>query len=178
MSRIDPRVPFLPLNIAVLTVSDNRTEATDTAGGLLVDRLTQAGHALAERGIAPCRIDAIRERIRAWADDPGVDVVLVNGGTGFSPEDVTPEAVRPMLDREMDGFAVVFHQASFGTVGVSTLQSRALAGQVAQTFVFCLPGSTGGCRDAWDLVLEHEFDSRHKPCSLVGQVPRYRDVCA
>lgn len=178
MAGIDPRAPFLPLNIAVLTISGTRTENTDTSGGLLVDRLTGAGHALAARGIVTDEVEPIRARIRAWADDPGVDVILATGGTGFSPRDVTPEAVRPILDREMDGFAVVFHQASYGTVGVSTMQSRALAGQIGGTFVFCIPGSTGACRDAWDLVLAQELDSRFKPCSLVGQVPRYREVCA
>lgn len=121
MAGIDPRAPFLPLNIAVLTISGTRTENTDTSGGLLVDRLTGAGHALAARGIVTDEVEPIRARIRAWADDPGVDVILATGGTGFSPRDVTPEAVRPILDREMDGFAVVFHQASYGTVGVSTM---------------------------------------------------------
>ena len=107
-----------------------------------------------------------------------IDVVLATGGTGFSPRDVTPEAVRPLFRREMDGFPVIFHQASFGTVGFSTMQSRACAGQVEDTFVFCLPGSTGACRDAWDLVLQYELDSRYRPCSLAGQIPRLRDLCA
>jgi molybdenum cofactor biosynthesis protein B len=113
-----------------------------------------------------------------WANDPNVDVVISTGGTGFAPRDVTPEAVRPLFRREMDGFSVLFHQASFGTVGFSTLQSRAFAGQVDDTFVFCLPGSTGACRDGWDLVLKFELDSRYRPCSLAGQVPRLRDLCA
>lgn len=176
-ARIDPDLPFHPLGIAVLTVSDTRDEATDTSGGLLAQRLTGAGHVLAGKTIVPDEVEAIRSRVLAWAADPDVDVILVTGGTGFSPRDVTPEAVRPLLRREMDGFAVVFHQASYGTVGVSTLQSRALAGQVEDTFVFCVPGSTGACRDAWDLVLAQELDSRFRPCSLVGQVPRYRGVC-
>lgn len=178
MAGIDPRAPFYPLNIAVLTVSDTRTPDTDTSGGLLVDRLAAAGHLLADRAIVPDDVEAIRGRLRTWCEDSAVDVVIATGGTGFSPRDVTPESVRPMLDREMDGFSVVFHQASYGTVGVSTLQSRALAGQIGETFVFCVPGSTGACRDAWDLVLAQELDSRFKPCSLVGQVPRYRGVCA
>lgn len=178
MAGIDLRAPFYPLNIAVLTISDTRTTETDTSGGLLVDRLTSAGHALAGRAIVPDEVEAIRAQVRAWCEDAGVDVVIATGGTGFSPRDVTPEAIRPLLNREMDGFSVVFHQASYGTVGVSTLQSRALAGQIGETFVFCVPGSTGACRDAWDLVLGQEFDSRFKPCSLVGQIPRYRGVCA
>lgn len=177
-ARIDTSLPFYPLRIAVLTVSDTRTYETDTSGGLLADRIAAAGHDLVGRAIVTDDVEAIQAQVRAWADDPGVDVIVATGGTGFAPRDVTPEAVRPLLRREMDGFAVVFHQASYGTVGVSTLQSRALAGQVGDTFIFCVPGSTGACRDAWDLVLAEEFDSRFKPCSLVGQIPRYRGVCS
>lgn len=177
-ARLDETLPFYPLNIAVLTISDTRSLRTDTSGGLLADRLAAAGHGLAGRAIVADEIPAIQAQVRAWADDPSVDVILTTGGTGFAPRDVTPEAIRPLLRREMDGFAVVFHQASYGTVGVSTLQSRALAGQVGDTFVFCVPGSTGACRDAWDLVLAQELDSRFKPCSLVGQIPRYRGVCS
>jgi molybdenum cofactor biosynthesis protein B len=176
-SGIDPARPFHPLHVAVLTISDTRTMATDTSGALLADRLQDAGHQLAARGLVADEIDAIRAQVAAWVADPQVDVILTTGGTGFSPRDVTPEAVRPMLTREMDGFAVVFHQASYGTVGISTLQSRALAGQIDATFVFCLPGSTGGCRDAWDLVLALELDSRFRPCSLVAHVPRLQGVC-
>lgn len=177
MAGIDERLDFHPLNIAVLTVSDTRDETTDTSGGLLVERLITAGHALAGRAIVRDEVEAIQARLRSWIADPGVDVVLATGGTGFSPRDVTPEAVRPLLDRVMDGFSVVFHQASQTTVGVSTLQSRALAGQAGDTFIFCVPGSTGACRDAWDLVLGEELDSRFRPCSLVGQIPRYRGIC-
>lgn len=171
-------LPFYPLSIAILTISDTRVEATDTSGGLLVQRLTAAGHQLAGKAIVADEVAAIQAQVQAWADRPDVDVIVTTGGTGFSPRDVTPEAVRPLLRREMDGFSVVFHQASRGTVGVSTLQSRALAGQIGETFIFCVPGSTGACRDAWDLVLADEFDSRFKPCSLVGQIPRYVGVCA
>ena len=175
---LDPRLPFLPLNIAVLTISDTRTTADDTSGGLLSQRLEAAGHRLGARTIVPDEVAAIQAQVQAWATDPDIDVILTTGGTGFAPRDVTPEAVRPLLDRVMDGFSVVFHQASQTTVGISTLQSRALAGQIGETFIFCVPGSTGACRDAWDLVLALEFDSRFKPCSLVGQIPRYRGVCA
>lgn len=175
---IDENLPFYPLNIAVLAISDTRNLETDTSGALLADRLSAAGHHLAGRNIVRDEVEAIQAQVRAWAAAPDVDVILTTGGTGFAPRDVTPEAVRPLLRREMDGFAVVFHQASHGVVGVSTLQSRALAGQVDDTFIFCVPGSTGACRDAWDLVLVYEFDSRFKPCSLLGQVPRYRGVCA
>jgi molybdenum cofactor biosynthesis protein B len=107
-----------------------------------------------------------------------VDLVISTGGTGFAPRDVTPEAVKPLFRREMDGFSILFHQASFGTVGLSTLQSRAFAGQIEDTFIFCLPGSTGACRDGWDLVLKLELDSRYRPCSLAGQIPRLRHLCA
>ncbi|WP_114953288.1 molybdenum cofactor biosynthesis protein B [Sphingosinicella terrae] len=176
--RIDERLTFHPLRIAVLTVSDTRTEETDTSGKLLAERLAAAGHILAGRTIATDDVEAIRSRIRVWADDPEVDVILTTGGTGFAPRDVTPEAVKPLFRREMDGFSIVFHQASLGTVGVSTLQSRAFAGQIDDTFVFCLPGSTGACRDGWDLVLSLELDSRYRPCSLAGQVPRLRHLCA
>lgn len=177
MSGLDPTRPFFPLHIAVLTISDSRDAVTDTSGALLVDRLVAAGHVLAGRTIVRDEVGPIRDQVAAWVADPAVDVVLTTGGTGFSPRDVTPEAVRPLFRREMDGFSVVFHQASQGTVGVATLQSRAFAGQADETFVFCLPGSTGACRDAWDLVLAMELDSRFRPCSLVGQIPRFRGVC-
>jgi molybdenum cofactor biosynthesis protein B len=178
MAAIDPSLPFYPLNVAVLTISDTRDLTTDTSGGLLADRLVKAGHVLAGRTIVADDVGAIQDQLRAWIDDAGVDVILTTGGTGFAPRDVTPEAVKPLLTREMDGFSVVFHNASQTTVGVSTLQSRALAGQAGETFIFCVPGSTGACRDAWDLVLNLELDSRFRPCSLVGQIPRYRGVCA
>ena len=178
MPGIDESLPFHPLNIAVLTVSDTRNEATDKSGALLVERLIAAGHTLAAKAIVTDEVEAIRKQVGAWVADETIDLILTTGGTGFAPRDVTPEAVKPLFRREMDGFAVVFHQASLGTVGVSTLQSRAFAGQAGDTFVFCLPGSTGACRDAWDLVLGLELDSRYRPCSLAGQIPRLRDVCA
>ena len=178
MPGIDESRLFFPLNIAVLTVSDTRTLETDSSGALLADRLTQAGHHLADRAIVADSIAAIQEKIRGWIADPAVDIVISTGGTGFAPRDVTPEAVTPLLTRVMDGFSVVFHQASMTTIGVSTLQSRAFAGQAGDTFIFCVPGSTGACRDAWDLVLGLEFDSRYRPCSIAGQLPRLRDVCA
>ena len=178
MAGIDESLTFHPLRIAVLTVSDSRTEETDTSGALLASRLQAAGHELAAKAIVADDIEAIRAQVRAWASDDCVDLIISTGGTGFTPRDVTPEAVRPLLRREMDGFSVVFHQASQGTVGVSTLQSRALAGQIDDSFIFCLPGSTGACRDGWDLVLALELDSRYRPCSLAGQIPRLRSLCA
>lgn len=178
MAGIDDSLTFHPLRIAVLTVSDTRSEDTDTSGGLLVSRLQAAGHQLADKAIVPDEVEAIRERVRDWVDNEAVDLIISTGGTGFTPRDVTPEAVRPLFRREMDGFSVVFHQASLGTVGVSTLQSRAFAGQIDDTFIFCLPGSTGACRDGWDHVLALELDSRYRPCSLAGQIPRLRELCA
>ena len=166
------------MRIAVLTVSDTRDEQSDKSGALIADRLKDAGHELAAKAIVKDEIDAIRARIRSWTEDPDVDVIISTGGTGFAPRDVTPEAVKPLFHREMDGFSVLFHQASYGTVGFSTLQSRAFAGQIDDTFIFCLPGSTGACRDGWDLVLSQELDSRYRPCSLAGQIPRLRDLCA
>lgn len=178
MAGIDENLTFYPLRIAVLTVSDTRDAQTDKSGALLADRLTEAGHELVGKAIVKDEVEAIRHQVRAWADDTNVDVIISTGGTGFAPRDITPEAVKPLFRREMDGFSVLFHQASFGTVGLSTLQSRAFAGQVDDTFVFCLPGSTGACRDGWDLVLSQELDSRYRPCSLAGQIPRLRHLCA
>lgn len=174
MPGIDESWTFHPLRIAVLTVSDTRTDETDSSGALLADRLTAAGHALAAKAIVGDEVEAIRTQVQTWVADGEVDVILTTGGTGFAPRDLTPEAVKPLFRREMDGFAAVFHQASFGTVGLSTLQSRACAGQIGDTFVFCLPGSTGACRDAWDLVLGLALDSRYRPCSFAEQVPRLR----
>lgn len=175
---IDESLTFYPLRIAVLTVSDTRDEDSDKSGALLAERLAAAGHELASKAIVRDEVDAIRSQVREWADNAEIDVVISTGGTGFSPRDVTPEAVKPLFRREMDGFSVLFHQASFGTVGFSTLQSRAFAGQIDDTFMFCLPGSIGACRDGWDLILKFELDSRYRPCSLAGQVPRLRHLCA
>lgn len=178
MAGIDPNLPFHPLGMAVLTISDTRTLETDTSGGLLVERLTGAGHVLHARAIVRDDIPAIRDQLAAWLKQPEIEVILTTGGTGFSPRDNTPEAVKPMLRREMDGFSIAFHRKSIETVGVATMQSRAFAGQAGDAFIFCVPGSTGACRDAWDGLLELEFDSRHKPCSIAGALPRLRDVCA
>jgi molybdenum cofactor biosynthesis protein B len=178
MFGIDDKRARLALNIAVLTISDSRTEQTDSSGRLLADRLQAAGHHLADKSIVPDEIAAIQQILGRWIADAAIDIIITTGGTGFSMRDVTPEAVRPLLRREMDGFSVAFHQASLTTVGISTLQSRALAGQAGDSFIFCVPGSTGACRDAWDLVLAAELDSRFRPCSLVSQIPRFAGVCA
>lgn len=178
MAGIDEQLPFYPLKIAVMTISDTRTEETDTSGGLLIDRLSEAGHQLAGRAIVTDDIGAIRAQAQQWVGDPEIEIIVTTGGTGFTERDVTPEAIRPLFRRDMDGFSILFHQASLGTIGVSTLQSRAFAGQAGDTFLFCVPGSTGACRDAWDLVLRDEFDSRHRPCSIAGMVPRLHGLCA
>lgn len=178
MAGIDDKLTFYPLRIAVLTISDSRNEETDKSGALLAERLADAGHELAAKAIVRDEVEAIRAQVGDWVANPEVDLVISTGGTGFSPRDVTPEAVKPLFRREMDGFSTLFHQASFGTVGFSTLQSRAFAGQIDDTFIFCLPGSTGACRDGWDLVLKYELDSRYRPCSLAGQIPRLRHLYA
>lgn len=178
MAGIDESLTFYPLRIAVLTVSDTRDEQTDKSGALLAQRLQEAGHELAGKAIVRDDVEAIRTQVKRWVEAEDVDLIISTGGTGFAPRDVTPEAVKPLFRREMDGFSTIFHQASFGTVGLSTLQSRAFAGQIDDTFVFCLPGSTGACRDGWDFVLSQELDSRYRPCSLAGQIPRLRHLCA
>jgi molybdenum cofactor biosynthesis protein B len=166
---------FLPLAIAVLTVSDTRTEADDTSGRALVERLTAAGHRLASRAIAPDDIYRIRAVVSGWIADPAVSVVLVTGGTGMTGRDSTPEAVRPLLDKEITGFGELFRMLSWEEIGASTLQSRALGGLANATFVFCLPGSTGACRTAWDRILQPQLDARTPPCNFVELLPRLRE---
>ena len=176
MAGIDPDKPFHPLHIAILTISDTRTMESDSSGALLVSRLEAAGHKLAARALVPDDVTAIRAQAERWIADDSIDLIITTGGTGFSTRDVTPEAIKPLFDREMDGFSVVFHMKSLETVGVSTLQSRAFAGQAQGTFLFCLPGSTGACRDAWDGIFAFELDSRYRPCSIVAHVPRLQSA--
>ena len=178
MAGIDQSLTFYPLGIAVLTISDTRDEMTDTSGSLLVERLTSAGHILIDRAIVRDDIETIQKSLQRWIADEKIEIILTTGGTGFSPRDNTPEAVKPLLRREMDGFAIAFQQKSLQTVGVAAMQSRAFAGQAGDSFIFCVPGSTGACRDAWDGLLELELDSRHKPCSIAGALPRLRDICS
>jgi molybdopterin adenylyltransferase len=169
---IDESRPFVPVGIAVLTVSDSRTDETDSSGAILEQRILAAGHRLHGRRIVPDDVEAIRAAIRAWASDADCDAIVTTGGTGLTGRDVTPEAVVPMLDKVIEGFAAVFHQVSFNSVGLSTLQSRALAGIASGTFVFCLPGSNGAVKDGWDKVISHQLDSRYRPCNLVEIMPR------
>jgi molybdenum cofactor biosynthesis protein B len=172
MSRIDESKPFIPVGIAVLTVSDTRTAADDRSGDTLAERIAGAGHRLAARAIAPDEIEAIRAHVRAWIADPSIDVVITTGGTGFTGRDVTPEALEPLFEKRMDGFSWVFHQVSFQKIGTSTIQSRATAGVAGATYIFCLPGSPGACRDAWDGILAAQLDFRHRPCNFVEIMPR------
>lgn len=164
--------PFQPLRIAVLTVSDSRTAAEDTSGELLVERLESAGHELADRRLEPDDVYRLRAVISAWIADPGVECVLITGGTGITGRDNTPEAVRPLLDRDITGFGELFRYYSLEEIGASTIQSRAFAGTANATLVFGLPGSTGACRTAWDRILVAQLDARTRPCNFVSLIPR------
>jgi len=166
---------FVPVNIAVLTVSDTRTLETDSSGGYLAGAIEAAGHNLAGRAIVPDDRERIGAAVRAWIDDPAVDAVITTGGTGLTGRDVTPEAVMPLFDKHIEGFAVVFHNVSFRSVGLSTIQSRACAGVANGTFVFCLPGSGGAVRDGWEQVISHQLDARTRPCNLVEIMPRLEE---
>lgn len=172
MSRIDLDRAFVPLGIAVVTVSDTRDRAGDRSGDTLAERIVGAGHRLAGRGIVRDEVAEIRAAVEALVADPEVDVILTTGGTGFTGRDVTPEAVEPLFTKRMDGFSAVFHRISFDKIGVSTVQSRATAGLIGTTFVFALPGSPGACRDAWDGILAHQLDYRARPCNFVEIMPR------
>ena len=172
MPGIDETRPFVPLKIAVLTVSDTRSPTEDKSGSTLIERIEKAGHVAAARAIVTDDVEKIRGQVRAWIADPTVDVVITTGGTGFTGRDVTPEALEPLFEKRMDGFAALFHQISFGKIGSSTIQSRAAAGTANSTFIFCLPGSPGACRDAWDEILVHQLDLRHRPCNFAEILPR------
>ncbi|HEX8062874.1 MAG TPA: molybdenum cofactor biosynthesis protein B [Allosphingosinicella sp.] len=163
---------FIPVNIAVLTVSDTRTAQTDGSGAYLAGAIEAAGHNVAGRTIVRDDVEAIRAAVRAWIGNPAVDVIITTGGTGLTGRDLTPEAVAPLFDKVIEGFAIVFHSVSFRSVGLSTLQSRACAGVAGGTFVFCLPGSGGAVRDGWEHVISHQLDARTRPCNLVEILPR------
>lgn len=172
MAGIDETRPFVPLRIAVLTVSDTRELADDRSGTTLVERLTGAGHALAARDIVPDDVERIRGVVTGWIADPVIDVIITTGGTGFTGRDVTPEAIEPLFEKRMEGFSTVFHMISFEKIGTSTLQSRATAGVANATYIFCLPGSPGACRDGWDGILANQLDVRYRPCNFVEILPR------
>lgn len=163
---------FVPVRIAVLTVSDTRTLETDGSGGWLAGAVEESGHVLAGRAVVPDDRTKIRAAVQGWIDDPQIDVVISTGGTGLTGRDVTPEAVAPLFDKVIEGFAVVFHNVSFQSVGLSTIQSRACAGVAGGTFVFCLPGSGGAVRDGWEKVISPQLDARTRPCNLVEIMPR------
>jgi molybdopterin adenylyltransferase len=175
MSRIDESLPFHPVRIAVLTVSDTRTPETDRSGDTLVERLTGAGHLLAARGIVEDDRATIAARLRAWIADPAVDAILTTGGTGLTGRDVTVEAHRDVYEKEIEAFGTVFTIVSMQKIGTSAVQSRACGGVAGGTYLFALPGSPGACRDAWDDILQFQFDSRHRPCNFVEIMPRLEE---
>jgi molybdenum cofactor biosynthesis protein B len=174
--RIDPARTFSPLGVAVLTISDSRDAATDSSGDLLAERIVAAGHRLAGRALVRDSKLHIQQQVRSWIDDRDVDVIISTGGTGLTGRDVTPEAVRELFDKELEGFAVLWHLASYETVGVSTMQSRACAGVAGGTVIYALPGSNGACRDGWDRLICPQLDSRHRPCSIVEVIPRFQET--
>lgn len=171
----DSGPPFLPIRIAVMTVSDSRTAADDRSGDTLVARLQAAGHQLAGRALVPDDGVRIAGQLRAWIADPEIDVVISTGGTGVTGRDVTPEAFAAVIEKDIPGFGELFRQLSYAKIGTSTIQSRALAGVAGGTYLFALPGSTGACRDAWDDILVHQLDSRTRPCNFVELMPRLRE---
>ena len=172
MPGIDDSRQFIALKIAVLTVSDTRDLADDKSGATLVERIEKARHAVAARAIVRDDVETIRARIKEWIADPAVDVIITTGGTGFTGRDVTPEAVEPLFEKRMDGFATLFLMISHAKIGTSAIQTRATAGVAGATYIFCLPGSPGACRDGWDEILVHQLDYRYRPCNFVEIMPR------
>ncbi len=175
MATIKGERAFLPVNIAVLTVSDTRTPATDRSGQTLVERIEKAGHRVAARDIVPDDKDAVIARLKAWIADADIDAVIATGGTGVTGRDITPEAFQAVYEKEIPGFGELFRWLSFQKIKTSTIQSRATAGVAGGTYLFALPGSPGACRDAWDEILVHQLDSRFKPCNFVELMPRLKE---
>lgn len=172
---IDDTRTFVPLNIAIMTVSDSRTRANDTSGDVLAERIAGAGHNLAARMIVLDDVEEIFTCLKEWVANPKIDVVISSGGTGLTGRDVTPEAFRSVFEKEIEGFSAIFHQISFEQVGTSTIQSRACAGVANGTYLFALPGSPGAVKDGWDGILESQLDSRHSPCNFVDIIPRLKE---
>jgi molybdenum cofactor biosynthesis protein B len=172
MAEAESKRSFVPLNIAVLAVSDTRAMEDDKSGATLVKRIESARHVLAGRAVVRDEVEEIRAKVKAWIADPGIDVIIATGGTGFTGRDVTPEAVEPLFEKHMEGFSTLFHIVSFAKIGSSTIQSRAIAGVANATFIFCLPGSPGACKDAWDEIIKFQLDYRHEPCNFVEIMPR------
>lgn len=175
MPKIDESRPFIPVRIAVLAVSDTRSLAEDNSGAALAEMIAEAGHELAERAIVKDDVAQIRGKVQGWIADPMVDVVITTGGTGFTGRDVTPEAVKPLFEKEIDGFSTVFHLISFQKIETSTIQSRACGGVANGTYIFCLPGSVGACKDGWNGILKWQLDNRHRPCNFVEIMPRLEE---
>jgi molybdopterin adenylyltransferase len=175
VTKIDANRPFIAVRIAVLTVSDTRTETDDTSGATLTRLIGEAGHTVAAKAIVKDDVAAIRARVEAWIATPTIDAIVTTGGTGFTGRDVTPEALKPLFEKEIDGFATIFHTLSFAKVGTSTIQSRACAGLAQGTYIFCLPGSPGACKDAWNGILKWQLDNRHRPCNFVEIMPRLEE---
>jgi molybdenum cofactor biosynthesis protein B len=172
MPGLDASKAFVPLRIAVLTVSDTRAIGDDKSGATLAERIAEAGHKVAARAIVRDDVEAIRAQVQAWIADPAIDVIISTGGTGFTGRDVTPEAVEPLFEKKMEGFATLFLMVSYGKIGTSAIQTRATAGVAGATYIFCLPGSPGACKDAWDDILVHQLDYRYRPCNFVEIMPR------
>ncbi len=172
---IDDKLPFLPVHIAVMTVSDTRTEADDRSGDTLVERLKADGHILAARTIVKDESDAIEAQLNTWVENPDIDAVITTGGTGVTGRDVTPEAFERVCEKDIPGFGELFRWISFQKIGTSTIQSRAVAGVAKGTYLFALPGSTGACKDGWDEILHHQLDSRFRPCNFVELMPRLQE---
>ena len=172
----DNERPFIPLNIAVLTISDTRTEATDTSGQLLVQRLERAGHHFYDKRILPDDIYKIRAVVSTWIAEEEVQVILTTGGTGVTGRDGTPEAIGPLLDKDLEGFGEIFRALSYEDIKTSTIQSRAIAGVANGTYIFCLPGSSGACALAWDKLIDPQLDHRTRPCNLVELIPRLHET--
>lgn len=175
MAGIDPNRTFIPVRIAVLTMSDTRSASEDKSGDLLAKLITEAGHVVADRKLVRDDANTIAAAVKGWIDDPQIDCVITTGGTGFTGRDVTPEAVKPLFEKDIEGFSILFHMLSYQKVGTSTVQSRACAGVAHGTYIFCLPGSPGACRDAWDGILKFQFDARHQPCNFVEIMPRLEE---
>jgi molybdopterin adenylyltransferase len=175
MAGIDETRDFIAIRIAILTMSDTRSAADDKSGDVLAERIKSAGHSVADRAIVKDDTAAIRGKIEGWIADPEIDCVITTGGTGFTGRDVTPEAVKPLFEKEIEGFAILFHMLSYQKVATSTIQSRACAGVARGTYIFCLPGSPGACKDAWDGILQFQLDMRHRPCNLVEIMPRLEE---
>ena len=172
---IDNSLDFIPINIAIITISDTRTKENDTSGDTLEGRITKAGHQMIKRIIIPDDINKIKDTIEKLSSEKDIDCIITTGGTGLTGRDTTPEAIKDLASKHIDGFGELFRQVSFNKIGTSAIQSRAVAALVNTTYVFCLPGSTGACKDGWDEILQYQLDIRHKPCNFVEIMPRLNE---